>query len=260
MAVDQACLIETTESSSEMHELRKSAFSPHAHTVRRLEREVSDPADRRSHRRHEVSAQVHVTDQASGMPIDTRLSSLNYGGCYLKTGSPLNVGGILGITATKGSHSFQSRARVVCHDPGEGMGVMFVDTAPDQMSVLRSWLNESLERLWLTTERRRTQRVLVQVPVRVTGHNGFDSFIEETHTRMISADGCSVTLSMQVSKAQPLMLLNLRTQGITKCEVAHVMKLPDRRYEVGMVFVLPDKKFWPVAFPQSDRSNVKDVA
>jgi hypothetical protein len=217
------------------------------------------PTDRRGYRRHEVSAQVDVTDAKSGILTHPRLGALNHGGCYLQTENPSEVGAMAAITITKGSHSFRSIARVVCHNPREGMGVMFLDTDPKQLAILRGWLNESLERLWLTAERRKNQRVFVQVPVRVTGQNSRGSFVEETQTRKIGADGCSVTLSVPVSKAQHLMLLNLRTQAITECVAAHVMNTPDGRYEVGMVFLLPNKKFWPVVFPSSDHSNRKDL-
>lgn len=241
----------------------ESAVSPDAATVGMGEQGVLDrvpmPSDRRGHRRHEISAQVDVTDAESGIRIQPRLGALNHGGCYLQTENPLQVGATVAITITRGSHSFQSRATVVYHNPQEGMGVTFFDTDPEQLSVLGGWLNESLERLWFAAERRKSQRILVQVPVRVTGRNGLGPFIEETQTCKIGADGCSVILSRQVSKAQHLMLLNLRTQAVTECAVAHVMNTPDGQYEVGMVFLLPNRKFWPVVFPSSDRSNRADV-
>jgi hypothetical protein len=242
----------------------ESAVSPKADTAGRREQGALDPmpmpSDRRGHRRHEISAQVDVTEDESGTLIQPRLGALNHGGCYLQTESPLQVGAMAVITIIRGSHSFQSRARVVYHNPQEGMGVTFLDTDPKQLSVLGGWLNESLERLWFAAERRKNQRILVQVPVRVTGRNGLGAFIEETQTCKIGADGCSVILSRQVSKAQHLMLLNLRTQAVSECAVAHVMNTPDGRYEVGMVFLLPNRKFWPVVFPSSDRPNRADVA
>lgn len=254
-AKDRECLTTTAESPTELHyKVLESAVSPG------LLDPTPAPSDRRGHRRHDVTAQVEVVAEEPGLSVNARLGGLNHGGCYLRTESPLNAGAMLAITITKGPRSFQSRARVVCHNPREGMGVMFLDTAPEELAVLCGWLEESLERMWWSSERRRNQRVLIQVPVQITGHTGSGPFIEETQTRKIGVDGCSVMLSQQVSKAQRLMLLNRRTRAVTECMVAHIMTLPDGRYEVAMAFLLPNEKFWPVVFPPSDRSNGRDVA
>ena len=94
---------------------------------------------------------------------------------------------------------FKARARVVYSRAGKGMGLVFTAIEPGPLLTLETWIVESRETSWLAANRRRSQRVLMTIPVRVSGQNVLGSpFEEETHTRAISAHGALILMSTQV--------------------------------------------------------------
>lgn len=133
------------------------------------------------------------------------------------------------------------------------MGLAFSDIAPDQVPVLETWLGSSRERDWLTRNRRRTQRVLMRVRVRVSSQSSAPSrFDEETYTLAINVHGASIPLSKHVSKGQRLEILNVVTGDKAECVVAHLGQRQGDHIEVGVEFILASPKFWRVAFPPTD--------
>src|SRR6266705_6769420 len=102
------------------------------------------------------------------------------------------------------------------------------------------------------TNRRRTQRVMLKFPVRVSGQNAVGSqFEEETHTLAVNENGALVLLSVSARKGQ-LLKLNTATGGNADCVVAYLGQRKGDLWEVGVAFSLPNPKFWQVAFPPSD--------
>src|SRR5882672_770558 len=183
-------------------------------------------ADRRTHPRYEFTAAVEVIAAESGARIETRVRDLSQQGCYVDTSKPLPLGTVTDVRITKGSQLFEARARVVYSRASKGMGLVFTTSEPEQRGTLETWLAESRETSWLAANRRRSQRVLMTIPVRVSGQNHVGSpFEEETHTRAISAHGTLVLMSTQVYRGQRLTLSNIQTKGALECIVAHI----DRR-------------------------------
>jgi hypothetical protein len=151
-------------------------------------------ADRRTHPRYTFTADAEITEDASGKHIAARIADLSERGCQAETGNPLPLGTDATIRITKGPGSFETRGRVV-YSSRNNMGIAFSEIAPAQAAVLEDWLGLSRERDWLTLNRRRTQRVLVRVPVRVSARSGSAlRFQEDTHTLAISAHGASIQL------------------------------------------------------------------
>src|SRR5437667_2433638 len=146
-------------------------------------------ADRRIYPRYEFVAAVEVRVAESGARIETRVRDLSQQGCYVDTNNPLPLGTVTDVRITKGTQLFQARTRVVYSRAGKGMGLMFTAIEPEQLRTLETWLAESRETSWLAANRRRSQRVLMTVPVRVSGKTGAGAFEEEAHTRAISAHG-----------------------------------------------------------------------
>jgi hypothetical protein len=133
------------------------------------------------------------------------------------------------------------------------MGLVFTAIEPEQRGSLATWLAESRETSWLAANRRRSQRVLMTIPVRVSGQNHVGSpFEEETHTRAISAHGTLVLMSTQVYRGQRLTLSNIQTKGALECIVAHIDRRKGEHAQVGVEFTLPNPLFWHVAFPPKD--------
>jgi hypothetical protein len=210
-------------------------------------------ADRRAHPRYEFTAGVEVVAAESGTRIQTRLRDLSQKGCYVDTDKPLPLETAADVRITKGAQSFEARARVVFSQVSKGMGLVFTTIEREQLGTLETWIGESRETSWLAANRRRSQRVLMKVPVRVSGQTGPGSlFEEETHTLAISAHGALIAVSKQVSKGQRLSLSNVQTRAALECVIAHIGKREGEQIQVGVEFTLPNPIFWHVAFPPKD--------
>jgi hypothetical protein len=210
-------------------------------------------ADRRIHPRYEFTAAVEVIAAESGARIETRVRDLSQQGCYVDTNKPLPLGTVTDVRITKGTQLFEARGRVVYSRVGKGMGLVFTAIEPEQRGSLATWLAESRETSWLAANRRRSQRVLMTIPVRVSGQNALGSpFEEETHTRAISAHGALILVSTQVYRGQRLTLSNVQAKAALECVVAHIDRHQSDQPQVGVEFMLPNPMFWHVAFPPKD--------
>lgn len=210
-------------------------------------------ADRRTHPRYAFHAAAEVVASASGARVKTRIRDLSKQGCYVDTDSPLPLGTTTDVRITKGGAKFEAPGRVVSQQPGKGMGLMFTAIPPEQHGTLESWIAESRETSWLAANRRRSQRVLMKLPVRVSGQaSAALSFEEEAHTLAISAHGALVALGAPVYRGQRLTLSNVQTKDALECVVAHIDRFQGQQIQVGVEFLLPNPTFWHVAFPPKD--------
>jgi hypothetical protein len=210
-------------------------------------------ADRRAHPRYEFVAAVEVVAAESGARIETRVRDLSQQGCYVDTSNALPLGTVTDVRITKGAQSFAAHARVVYSRANKGMGLVFTAIEPEQRGILEIWLAESRETSWLAANRRRSQRVLMTIPVRVSGKIGAGSpFEEETQTRAISAHGALIPVLTPVYRGQRLTLSNIQTKAALECVVAHIDRHQSDHPQVGVEFMLPNPIFWHVAFPPKD--------
>ena len=210
-------------------------------------------ADRRIYPRYEFTAAVEVLAAESGARIETRVRDLSQQGCYVDTSDALPLGTVTDVRIKKGAQLFEARARVVYSRATKGMGLVFTAVEAEHVRTLETWLTESRETSWLAANRRRSQRVLMTVPVRVSGKSAAERpFEEETHTRAISAHGALILVSTPVWRGLRLNLSNVQTKAALECVVAHIDKRPSHRTQVGVEFTLPNPMFWHVAFPPKD--------
>src|SRR6266481_114467 len=180
-------------------------------------------ADRRTHPRYEFVAAVEVVAAESGVRMETRVRDLSQQGCYVDTNNPLPLGTVTDVRITKGAQRFETRARVVYSRASKGMGLLFTTIEPEHLQTLGTWLTESRETSWLAANRRRSQRVLMTIPVRVSGQMGVGlPFEEDTYTVAISAHGALILVSTQVYRGQRLSLSNVQTKAALECVVAHI--------------------------------------
>ena len=139
------------------------------------------------------------------------------------------------------------------NQPGKGMGLMFTVVEPEQLARLNKWIAETREVSWLAANRRRSQRVLMKLPVRVSGQGSGALFFEEdTYTLAISAHGALIAIAAAVYRGQRFTLSNVQTKASLECVVVHVDKTPGEQTRVGVEFMLPNQTFWRVAFPPKD--------
>lgn len=101
--------------------------------------------------------------------------------------------------------------------------------------------------------RRRSQRVLMQVPVRVCGTDAHGKpFEEETETLAINAHGALVLLSTRVTSGATASIRHKRTEEEQECHVAYLGPVRAGKAEIGLEFSAPRPAFWRVAFPPED--------
>jgi PilZ domain len=104
-----------------------------------------------------------------------------------------------------------------------------------------------------SSSRRRSQRVLMQVAVRVRGDGAQGTPIEEeTNTLAISAHGALILLRSRVTSGSKLFLKHKGTQEEQECQVAFLGPVRNGKAEVGLEFAAPRPGFWRVAFPPED--------
>jgi PilZ domain-containing protein len=209
-------------------------------------------AERRTHQRYGFAADAEVIEDASGTRIEARVTDISQRGCYVEAPRSFPLGTAIRVQVTKGGDSFVAPARVVFSSV-KGMGLAFTEVAKEQHEALEKWLGPLRERHWLILNRRRTQRVLVRVPLRVSvRHPPASRFDEETHTLALSAHGALILLSVSVGKGQRVELLNIATGDRAECIVSYLGHRQGDRIEVGVEFILPNPQFWHVAFPPKD--------
>ena len=209
-------------------------------------------ADRRTQPRYRFTAYAEVIDTVTGRNVEANIVDLSERGCHVETSKTFALGAETKVLIKKGGDSFATQARVV-YSSGSGMGLAFSDIPPDQLPILESWLGSSREREWLTRNRRRTQRVLMRIRVRVASQDlPASKFEEETYTLAINVHGASIPLSRPVSKGQRLEISNVATGDKAECVVAHLGPRQGDYVEVGVEFILANPKFWRVAFPSTD--------
>jgi PilZ domain-containing protein len=206
------------------------------------------------HLRYGFMAEAEVVDASSGTRIEARVVDISQRGCYMQSDRSFPLGEAVRVRISRDPKPFVGEARVVFASV-KGMGLAFTDIAKEELEVLEAWLGPLREKDWLARNRRSTQRVLMRVPVRLSGQNPLGTqFEEDTHTRAVNTTGALVYLSTSVAKGQRLKLVNTATGDEAECVVAYLGRRPGEPPEVGIAFIFPNPKFWHVVFPPNDWS------
>lgn len=209
-------------------------------------------AERRSHPRYRFTADVEVVEASTGTRIPARVANISEQGCYLQSEHRFALGTAVNVQIAKDPELLITPARVVFCS-AKGMGLAFGQLSENQLEVLEIWLGPLRERDWVVQNRRRSQRVLMRVSVRLSGQNALgSSFQENTHTLSVNTSGALVLLSARVKRRQLLKIVNEQTGDSAECFVAHFGQRKGEFAEVGIAFRLPNPNFWRVAFPSKD--------
>ncbi len=92
--------------------------------------------------------------------------------------------------------------------------------------------------------RRRSMRVLLSVPILVSGKTADNQdFKEETRTLVVNAHGALIALEAQVAAQQSITLSNKATRESIDCRVVHLGSAQGGKTQVGVEFVKPSGKF-----------------
>lgn len=218
-------------------------------------------AERRAQARYKFGASAQLITNSDGDGIEGRVSDLSDRGCYVDSEVCFAVGTGVRIRICKDGNVFEAGARVVYAQDQKGMGILFRVIEPEHALVLEGWVVGCRANSWLAANRRRSQRIMLGVPVRVSGmRDAVPPLDEATVTTIISAHGALILLSAPVRKGQPLILINEKTSSSLECIVAHVGEAQGHQLQIGVAFLLPNSAFWHVSFPPVDWTSRHEYA
>ena len=104
-----------------------------------------------------------------------------------------------------------------------------------------------------TGAKRRSQRVLMQVGVRISGKDAQGKDFEEfTQTLAINAHGALVLLTARLTSGAVAHMKHNKTEEEQECHVAFLGPVRGGKAEIGLEFTAPRPAFWRVAFPPED--------
>jgi hypothetical protein len=101
--------------------------------------------------------------------------------------------------------------------------------------------------------RRRSMRVLLSVPIVVSGNNEENqAFTEEARTLVVNAHGALIALTTRVLPNQIIVVANKATHQSLECRVVHVGNAQGGKMQLGLEFVKASPIFWQIDFPPDD--------
>ena len=101
--------------------------------------------------------------------------------------------------------------------------------------------------------RRRSQRVLMQVGIRINGKDAQGNDFEEfTETLAINAHGALVLLAARVTSGSAVHVRHNKTEEQQECHVVFLGPVRGGKADIGLEFTAPRPTFWRVAFPPED--------
>jgi hypothetical protein len=99
-------------------------------------------------------------------------------------------------------------------------------------------------------ERRRTVRVMLSVPLRVSGHTQIgERFSIRALSHSVSLHGASIELELEVVLGEILRLENEITKEKVDGKVVSIRRMRDGKKYVAIEFISEDANFWHMAFP-----------
>ncbi|MDE3170947.1 MAG: PilZ domain-containing protein [Acidobacteriota bacterium] len=99
---------------------------------------------------------------------------------------------------------------------------------------------------------RRSERVLIDMPIVVRGESGARPFQEETFTVTISAHGALLMLEADVTLGQKLTVMNPKTTDQQEARVAYKGAIHAGLAQVAVEFAKPSPEFWQMDSPPAN--------
>ncbi len=100
--------------------------------------------------------------------------------------------------------------------------------------------------------KRRSQRVHIEIPVWVYGHLKDEPFQEEALTVIVNAHGALINLSKPMAVGEKMFLAHKTAGKDILCQVVHVGPTENGKTQIGIEFTEPAPKFWNIVFPPED--------
>jgi hypothetical protein len=95
-------------------------------------------------------------------------------------------------------------------------------------------------------------RVLLSVPISVSGKNQSADFTEETRTLVVNAHGALISLAAGVSVGQTVTMVHKASHQSRECRMIYVGSTHAGKSQVGLEFIEPCPGFWQIDFPPDD--------
>jgi hypothetical protein len=101
------------------------------------------------------------------------------------------------------------------------------------------------------SEARRTERLLLSIPIRVFGFDkGTGEFAEDTHTVVVNRNGARIALKHRVSPEDTIRIVNLETYSEADFRVVGLIRSADSdATEWGVECNEPGRNIWAIDFP-----------
>jgi hypothetical protein len=113
--------------------------------------------------------------------------------------------------------------------------------------------HQDKQALTLDPGRRRSMRVLLSVPINVTGKTkDNEDFSEDARTLVVNAHGALISLAVKVAPDQKIIMSNKSTLKSQECRVVYVGNTPVGKVQMGIEFISPCPSFWQIDFPPDD--------
>jgi hypothetical protein len=96
--------------------------------------------DRRRTPRYPFIANAEVSEGKTEAPLKGRVSELSLNGCFVNTLNPFAKGSAVDVKLNTETEFFETTGTVVYSNSETGMGLMFLQTKPYYLSVLKKWL------------------------------------------------------------------------------------------------------------------------
>ncbi len=96
--------------------------------------------ERRKAPRYPFLASIEMREGTSADKRTERVKELSLNGCYVEMAHPYAVGTALGVKVFTETEYFEGQASVIYSQPNQGVGLMFRETKPYYLMVLRKWL------------------------------------------------------------------------------------------------------------------------
>lgn len=101
--------------------------------------------------------------------------------------------------------------------------------------------------------RRRSMRVLLSVPIQVSGKSAAKKdFAEETRTLVVNAHGALISLAERLTAGGTVVVSNKATQKSMECRIVYVGAVQGGKAQMGVEFIKPSPTFWQIDFPPED--------
>lgn len=113
--------------------------------------------------------------------------------------------------------------------------------------------------LVLDAGRRRSMRVMLSVPIHVSGKDRTNrDFDEDTRTLVVNAHGALISLAAAVIAGQQITVANEATKQSRDCRVVYLGSGASGRVQMGIEFSKPSPTFWQIDFPPDDWVDPED--